>query len=111
MRDDAERLRDMLGAIERISRYAERGKEAFNADELIQTWIVHHFELLGEAATGVSTETRARVPEVPWPKIVGIRNVLVHGYFGIDLDAVWAAVELLPDLRRRLQETLDELER
>ena len=49
MRNERERLLDILEAIERIEKYAEEGKDAFEADELIQTWIVHHIEIIGEA--------------------------------------------------------------
>jgi len=51
VRSPAELLQDMLDAIERVERYAARGRNAFNTDELIQTWIVHHIEIIGEAAT------------------------------------------------------------
>ena len=50
MRDDRERLLDILEAIERIERYAARGREAFENDELLQTWVVHHVQIIGEAA-------------------------------------------------------------
>jgi uncharacterized protein with HEPN domain len=50
MRDPQERLRDILDAIARIERYAARGRHAFDQDELIQVWIVHHLQIIGEAA-------------------------------------------------------------
>jgi uncharacterized protein with HEPN domain len=50
MRDDRERLRDILEAIERIERYTSKGREEFMQDELIQTWVVHHIQIIGEAA-------------------------------------------------------------
>lgn len=93
MRDDRARLSDVLEAIERIERYAERGRAAFDAEELLQTWMVHHLEIVGEACRGVSAELVRRHPEVPWAKIVGMRNILVHHYFGIDKDAVWQVVQ------------------
>lgn len=105
MRDDNERLLDIQEAIANIERYAVRGREAFEREELIQTWMVHHMQILGEAATGVTKELRDRSPNVPWKKITGMRNILVHGYFGIDLDIVWRVVEQdLPELKTALQE-------
>ena len=87
--------------IVRIERHATRGRDAFEHDELIQNWVISHIQIIGEACRAVSTELRAQHHEVPWRAIIGMRNVLVHRYFGIDQDAVWAAVEQdLPDLKR-----------
>ena len=54
MRSDRERLLDIQEAIERIEKYATRGREAFERDELIQTWILHHLQIIGEAARALS---------------------------------------------------------
>jgi uncharacterized protein with HEPN domain len=83
MRDYNERLLDILEAIENIEKYASRGHEAFEHDELIQTWIVHHLQIIGEAASSFPDNFRERYPEVPWSKIIGMRNILVHNYFGL----------------------------
>lgn len=93
MRDDRQRLLDLHEAIERIERYAVHGRETFEQDELIQTWIVHHLEIIGEAVRALSAEFRAQHPNVPWSSIIGMRNILIHQYFGIDTAAVWAVVE------------------
>jgi uncharacterized protein with HEPN domain len=104
MRDDAERLRDILEAIERIEKYAGRGREAFDSDELIQVWIIHNIEVIGEACRSLPDEFQAFYANVPWSDIIGMRNILVHHYFGIDLDAVWQVVERdLPDLKLNAQ--------
>ena len=76
MRDDRERILDMLEAIENIERYAGKGWEAFESEELIQTWIVHHLEIIGEAASKLGAGFRAAHSEVPWPQIVAMRNVI-----------------------------------
>jgi uncharacterized protein with HEPN domain len=103
MRDDRERILDMLEAIERIERHAAKGREAFASDELIQTWVVHHLEIIGEAASKLGSVFRVDHPEVPWPQIVAMRNVIAHEYFGIDLDEVWQVVERdLPELKQKL---------
>jgi uncharacterized protein with HEPN domain len=93
MRDDRERLLDILEAIERIDRYAVRGRAAFEHDELIQNWITHQLQIIGEAAARIAPDLRESHPEVPWRQIIGMRNVLTHGYFEIDLDIVWSVVE------------------
>jgi len=109
MRDDRERLLDILEAIERIDRYAVRGREAFEHDELIQNWITHQLQIIGEAAARITPDLRENRPEVPWRQIIGMRNVLTHGYFDIDLDIVWSVVERdLGKLRSQVEAILDE---
>lgn len=110
MRDPKERLRDILDAIERIRRYSDRGRTAFDADELIQSWFVRHIQVIGEAARMLPEEVRALAPDVPWREIIGMRHILVHDYFGIDGEAVWsAAVEDLLPLEARVKALLDLL--
>ena len=109
MRDDRLRLEDILEAIKRVERYAKRGRKAFQTDELLQTWVIHHIQIIGEAASKLSESLRKVHTEVPWPQIIKMRHVLVHDYFGIDLEEVWAAVEHdLPDLRRKVKAILRE---
>ena len=109
MRDDDERLRDILEAIDRIDRYASRGRQAFDADELIQTWVLHHLQIVGEAVRAISTTTKESSDEVPWSKIIGMRNILVHNYFAIDKDLVWTVIENdLPALKNQISELLTE---
>jgi uncharacterized protein with HEPN domain len=106
MRNDRERLADVLEAIERIEQQAVKGREAFESEELIQVWIIHHLEIIGEAVRALSSDVTQH-PAIEWPKIVGMRNILVHNYFDIDLDIVWAVVESdLPELKSRISEIL-----
>lgn len=108
MRDDRERLLDVLEAIERIDRYASRGWEEFSSNELIQVWVVRHLEIIGEAVRGLSTESRREHRQVPWREIAALRNVLAHEYFDIDLAEVWAAVDNeLPTLKVSISEILE----
>jgi len=93
MRDDREKLLDIKEAIENVQKYASRGVDVFRKDELIQTWILHHIQILGEAAARLSDEFQEKHPEIPWFKIIGMRNILIHDYFSIDINAVWSVVE------------------
>jgi uncharacterized protein with HEPN domain len=74
MRDDRERLLDILEAIERIDKYASKGQPAFEDDELIQTWVIHHLELIGEATRALSPELKQSHTEAPWVQIAGMRE-------------------------------------
>jgi len=103
MRDNRERLADILEAVEHIERYASRGRAAFEQDELIQTWIVHHLAIIGEAASRLGNAFHEANPQVPWEQIIAMRNILVHDYFAVDLDVVWATVQRdLPELKSRI---------
>lgn len=103
MRDDRERIKDILEAITLIEKYAVKGKDAFERDELIQTWILHHLLVLGEAAAKVSDDFQEQHAHIPWSQIVGMRNILIHHYFGIDLQVVWGMIEKdLPELKKTM---------
>jgi uncharacterized protein with HEPN domain len=112
MRDADERLLHILEAIERIEKYARRGRSAFDADELIQSWVVRHLQVIGEAARALPSSFREQHPEIPWSHIIGMRHILIHEYFDIDLEIVWQAVERdLPDLKSKIEAILKRTRR
>lgn len=101
---------DIAEAIDRILTYTSRGRAEFESQELIQTWVLHHLEIIGEAAGRLSPELRASHPQVPWPAMISIRNVLAHEYFGIDVERVWTTVERdLPPLRVAVEHLIGEI--
>ena len=104
MRDDRRRLLDIAEAIERIEKYASKGREAFEDDELIQNWILHHLQVIGEAARAISDELKNEHNEMPWQQIVGMRHILVHRYFEVDTDLIWSVVEDdVPALKQQIE--------
>ena len=77
---------------------------------MIQTWVIYHLQIIGEAARALSPELRDRYSDVPWSQIVGMRNILAHRSFGIDVDIVWSAVEHdLPRLKSQVDFILSEM--
>ena len=92
MRQDEDRLHDILNAIESIERYSDQGREAFESDELIQIWMVHYLQIIGEAARTISSQLKESHPSTPWESIAGFRNLVVHEYFRVDLNVVWEIV-------------------
>jgi uncharacterized protein with HEPN domain len=111
MRDDRLRLLDIIEAIEQIEKYTDRGRTVFDENELIRVWTLHHLEIVGEACRGLSDAFRASHEDEIWSDAVGFRNVLVHQYFGIDLEAVWeVVVRDLPGLKRKALEIMEKQE-
>lgn len=109
MRDDREWLLDILEAIERIEKYSSRGKEAFEEDELIQNWIVHQLQIIGEALRSISEDFKLEHNDIPWKETIGMRNILVHRYFDLDTDLVWKAViSDIPELKEKVRSSLEE---
>jgi uncharacterized protein with HEPN domain len=112
MRDPKERLRDILEAIAAIDRYRDRARSAFEQDELLQVWFLRHLQIIGEAARRLPEEIRHLAPDIPWHKIIGMRNILVHGYFAIDLDVVsHARQQDVAPLAPAVEASLKELEK
>ncbi len=111
MNRDVERLRDALDAAQKITELANRGRAAFDGDPLIQVWIIHHLEIVGEALAHVSSSLESSHPEIPWRPVVAMRNILAHDYGRIDNEVVWhAAVNGIPDLANQLATLLDSLQ-
>lgn len=110
MRDNRERLQDIVDAIAQIERYAPVRKEDFRENELVQIWIIHHLQVIGEAASSLSPELRSCTSDIPWQAIIGLRNILVHAYFRVDPDELWVVVEKdIPFLKKRVGEILEGL--
>lgn len=110
MRRTDERLQDIVDAIVAIDRYATRGQEVFEQDELIQVWIAHNLQIIGEAVNALPEDLLNRYSEIPWARIVGFRNIVVHEYFRLDLNLLWAIVQnSLPPLREVVNRMLIEL--
>ena len=99
MRNDRERLLDIQDAIDNIKKYAIWGRRVFEEEELIQNWVIRQLQILGEAAAKISDDFQEQYPDVPWHKIIGMRNILVHDYFGIDVN---------PALERQIKKLLKE---
>lgn len=85
MRRDEQRLDDIFAALETISRFVSSTSEAdFLQNEVLRYAVAHQLIVVGEAAARISAELRQRYPSLPWTRIIGFRNVVVHEYFGTD---------------------------
>lgn len=102
-------LEHILEAIAKIRHYTTEGREAFFGSPLVQDGVIRNLEILGEASKRLSQETKDRNPEIPWRRITGMRDVLIHDYLGVDLEMVWSVVEgRLPELESGIRDLLAE---
>lgn len=108
-RDPAVYLRDMLTCCEKTRRYIEGiDRNAFAADELRFDAVLRNLEVLGEAAKRVPEDVRLKLPSIDWRGAAGLRDVLIHGYSGIETDIVWDVVTTkLPAMERELRRALE----
>jgi len=107
-RSDLDLMQDILEAVRRILGYcAGMDRDAFLSDQKTQDAVVRNVEIVGEAAKGLSAQTRERHAEIPWKDLAKMRDRLIHHYFGVNWDIVWEVVDCdLPALKVRLEHAL-----
>ena len=103
-KDNTVYLRHIVDAIETIEGFLENAREEeFYKNKLLQDGVIRNLEIIGEAAKHVPARLRDKCPGVEWNKVAGMRDVLIHNYFGVDLEIVWRVVEKrLPKLKRQI---------
>ena len=107
MKDERLYLHHMLERCERVAGYIVGGRDAFFASEQQQDAVIRNLELIGEAAKRVGPGLRATLPELDWRRICGMRDVLIHGYLGVDIEEVWnVASKHLPEVDQALRRCL-----
>ena len=98
----------LLHAIDAVMEYTRDGRDAFFKDRKTQGAVIRNVEFLGQAVKGLPAETRAHDDSIPWRQIAGMRDKLIHEYFGVDLTLVWDVVQReLPPLRPRIAALLE----
>jgi len=103
VKDPAIYLRHIRDAIARIEKYTAQGRTAFFDDTMVQDAVIRNLEVIGEAVRNLPPDLRRRYPEIPWRSITALRNVLIHEYFGVDLEIVWRVVQRrIPALKRHV---------
>ncbi len=110
MRTDNDLLFDILDAIAAIDKYTSQGKDRYLSDELIQVWVLHHLQIIGEACRTLPKNVQDSEPSIPWKGIIGMRNILVHQYSVVDCDLVWELVENeLPVLKHNIEKMMKRI--
>jgi uncharacterized protein with HEPN domain len=107
-RADDDFLKDIQEAVRRIRAYTDvMAYERFLADTRTQDAVIRNLEIIGEATKSLSAQLRGEYPDVPWKGMAGVRDRLVHHYFGVNLDIVWDIVTVeLPLLESRVEEIM-----
>lgn len=106
-------LEDVLESIEKIEEYIKPITENdFYKNTQVQDAILRRLEIVGEAVKNVPQEVRDKYPEIPWKRIAGIRDVLIHQYFGVSLERTWKVIkEDIIDLKNKIIEVQKDLEK
>lgn len=110
MRKDKAYLQDILGAIIDIENFLEKvTEEEFYRNKEKQYAVLRALEIIGEATKNLSKEIRAKYRTIPWKDMAGLRDKLIHMYFGVKVDLVWGTVKnKLPELKEQIKEILKE---
>ncbi|HUT71488.1 MAG TPA: DUF86 domain-containing protein [Desulfatiglandales bacterium] len=106
-------VKDIIAAIKAIEQFVEGlSLSEFKDDDRTSSAVIRKFEIIGEAAKHIPESVKGTYPDVPWKRMAGMRDRLIHGYFGIDYQLVWDAIQLeLPELKPRLKKILTELQK
>ena len=111
MKGDQLYLKHILDAIDKVDTYIAVGHEVFIASSHWQDAVIRQLEIIGEATKRLSKKFCSRHSDVPWRRIAGLRDVLIHDYMGVDINAVWEITQKnLPPLRLQVESILRELE-
>ena len=106
------RIHDILKAIEKIRRYS-RGMTMtkFKDNELVIDAVVRNFEIIGEASKSIPPSVQRAYTDIPWKEMKGMRDILIHEYFGVDTKILWhATTKNLPSLQKQLEELLQNVD-
>lgn len=103
-------IQDILSAIEKIGRYTEElNYKEFEENELIVDAVLRNIEIIGEASKNLDKEIRNKYDDISWKKMIGLRNIAAHEYFGVDLNIIWNIIKKnLPETKPKIEQILKD---
>lgn len=109
MKEDKIYLLHVRDAINQIISYTKDGQVNFVKDPKTQDAVLRQLEIIGEATKNISQALREKNPSIPWKKMAGLRDKVIHEYFGVNIELVWNVVEhQLPELKKNIAKILAE---
>ncbi|MFM7456337.1 MAG: DUF86 domain-containing protein [Vulcanococcus sp.] len=104
---DVDTLKDIIRVLERACGFPIPNRDSLESTDYLQDALIRCLEVIGEATKRLSPSWRDRHPSIPWRAMAGMRDLLIHAYDTVDLEEVWEAYQLLPQLRELLQAIAD----
>jgi uncharacterized protein with HEPN domain len=103
-------VEDIIEAIGKVNRFTSgHNRETFGADEKTFDAVIRNLEVIGEAVKKIPDDVRGKYPAVEWKKIAGVRDILIHEYFGVDIEIIWDIIRhKLPILEKQIKQILIE---
>ncbi len=103
-------IEDIKEAIDKINRYIQGlNYETFLKNDMVQDAVIRNLEIVGEAAKNIPNEIKEKYPDIPWRRMVGLRNIAVHEYFGVDLSIIWEIISSnLPETKPMIMKMYED---
>jgi uncharacterized protein with HEPN domain len=104
-------VEDIRGSVEKIERYIkDLSYNEFIENEIVIDAVIRNLEVIGEAATNIPESIRKKYHTIPWKRMIGLRNIMIHGYFGVDLEIIWEIITRnLPETKPLIMKILEEI--